>query len=99
MNELVPVRSEESAIYTSSRNLTVQFYVRTADVDLGIAGIYRKHCLCKVKYTARRPTSGVLTYVRTSDRRDSRRTSGLPTQAVEPVVGPVVSTPDEGRDS
>jgi hypothetical protein len=39
MNELVTVRSEEIAIYTHSRNLTVQIYVDTADVDLGTSDL------------------------------------------------------------
>jgi uncharacterized protein YpmS len=40
MNEWVTVRSEERIIYTHSRNLTVQIYVRTADVDLRTSNIY-----------------------------------------------------------
>jgi hypothetical protein len=48
----VTVRSEERAIYTCSRNLTVQIYVGTADVDLRTADLYRKHCSNKVKVTA-----------------------------------------------
>jgi hypothetical protein len=40
MNEWVIVRSEERVIYTYSRNLTVQVYVGTADVDLGTSDIY-----------------------------------------------------------
>jgi hypothetical protein len=66
-NEFITVRSEERAIYTYSRNLTVQIYVGTADVDLGTTDLYRKHCSYKVKVTARRPTSGLPTYVRIAD--------------------------------
>jgi hypothetical protein len=80
-NKFIFVRSEERAIYTCSRNLTVQIYVGTADVDLGTADLYRKHCSYKVKVTARRPTSGLPTYVGTADRRDCWRMSGLLTQA------------------
>ena len=34
MNKSVTVRSEERAIYTLSRNLTVQIYVESSDADL-----------------------------------------------------------------
>jgi hypothetical protein len=40
VNEWVTVRSEERVIYTHSRNLTIQIYVGTADVDLGTSDIY-----------------------------------------------------------
>jgi hypothetical protein len=69
-NEWEMVRNEEGAIYTCIRNLTVQIYVGTADVDLGTADLYRKHCSYKVKVTVRRPTSGLPTYVGTADRWD-----------------------------
>jgi hypothetical protein len=69
-NEWVTVRNEEGAIYTLSRNLTIQIYVGTANVDLGTADLYRKYCSYKVKVTTQRPTSGLLTYVGTADRRD-----------------------------
>jgi hypothetical protein len=49
MNESVTVRSEESAIYTRGRNLIVQIYVGTANVDLETADVNRKHCSRKVK--------------------------------------------------
>jgi hypothetical protein len=38
-NEWATVRNEGRAIYTLCRNLTVQIYVGTADVDLGTAGL------------------------------------------------------------
>jgi hypothetical protein len=38
-NEWVTVRNEEKAIYTRSRNLTVQIYVGTADADLGTSDL------------------------------------------------------------
>jgi hypothetical protein len=60
------VRNEEGAIYTCSRNLTIQIYVGTADVDLETTDLYRKHCSYKVKVTPRRPTSGLQT-VRTAN--------------------------------
>ena len=44
MNESITVRSEERAIYTHSRNLTVQIYVRSSDVDLWTFDLYRKQC-------------------------------------------------------
>jgi hypothetical protein len=69
-NEWATVRNEGRAIYTLSRNLTVQIYVGTPDVDLRTADLYRKHCSCKVKVTAQRPTLGLPTYVGTADRQD-----------------------------
>jgi hypothetical protein len=51
-NEWAKVRNEGRAIYTLSRNLTVQIYVGTTDVDLGTADLYRKHYSYKVKVTA-----------------------------------------------
>jgi len=44
VNEWVMVRREERAIYTHSRNLTVQIYVRSSDVDLWTFDLYRKQC-------------------------------------------------------
>jgi nicotinic acid mononucleotide adenylyltransferase len=44
-NKWATIRSEGRAIYTLSKNLTVQIYVGTAD-------LYRKHCSYKVKVTA-----------------------------------------------
>jgi hypothetical protein len=38
-NEWATVRNEGRAIYIHSRNLTVQIYVGTADVDLRTAGL------------------------------------------------------------
>ena len=43
------VRSEEGAIYTHSRNLTVQIYVGSSDIDLGTSDLNRKHCSRRVK--------------------------------------------------
>jgi hypothetical protein len=40
VNEWLTVRSEQMVIYTHSRNLTVQIYVRTANIDLGTSDIY-----------------------------------------------------------
>jgi hypothetical protein len=65
MNECLTVRSEESAIYTRSRNPTVQIYVGTSDVDLGTSDVERKYCSRKVKNTTQR------------QRRDFRLTSEL----------------------
>ena len=44
VNEWVTVRREERAIYTHSRNLTVQIYVGSSDADLETFDLYRKHC-------------------------------------------------------
>ena len=44
VNESVTVRSEESGIYTPSRNLTVQIYVGSSDEDLGTSDFNKKHC-------------------------------------------------------
>ena len=43
MNESITVISEERGIYTLSRNLTVQIYVGSSDVDLRTFDLYRKH--------------------------------------------------------
>jgi hypothetical protein len=60
-----PVRSEESAIYTRSRNLTIQIYVGTPDVDLGTSDVWRKHYSSKTKVRAQqRPTLGLPTCAR-----------------------------------
>jgi hypothetical protein len=39
VNKWVTVRSEERAIYTCSRNLTIQIYVGTANTDLGTSDL------------------------------------------------------------
>jgi hypothetical protein len=44
MNEWIKVRREEGAIYTHSKNLTVQIYVESSDADLRTFDLYRKHC-------------------------------------------------------
>ena len=49
MNESVTVRSEDMAIYTHSRNLTVQIYVGSSDADLRTSDLNRKHCSHRVK--------------------------------------------------
>ena len=49
MNEFVTVRSEERAIYTLSRNLTIQIYVESSDADLGTSDVNRKHCSHRVR--------------------------------------------------
>ena len=81
VNESVTVRSEERAIYTHSRNLTVQIYVGSSDTDLGTFDLNRKHCSHRVKVRTSKSMSKLPTNVRTSDGRDSRRTSGLLTCA------------------
>ena len=49
VNKSVTVRSEERAIYTPSKNLTVQIYVGSSDVDLGTFDVNRKHCSHRVR--------------------------------------------------
>ena len=49
VKESVTVRSEERAINTLSRNLTVQFYVGSSDADLGTSDVNRKHCSHRVR--------------------------------------------------
>ena len=49
MNESVTVRSEERAIYTHSRNLTIQIYVRSSDANLRTSDLNRKHYSCRVR--------------------------------------------------
>ena len=49
VNESVTVRSEERAIYTLSRNLTVQIYIGSSNADLRTFDVNRKHCSCRVK--------------------------------------------------
>ena len=44
VNESITVRSEERAIYTLSRNLTVQIYVGSSDAYFGTSDVNRKHC-------------------------------------------------------
>ena len=71
MNKSVTVRSEERAIYTHSRNLTVQIYVESFDVDLGTFDLNRKYC----------SQLGQSHYEQVNGR-ESQRTSGLSTRAV-----------------
>ena len=49
VNKSVTVRSEERAVYTPSKNLTVRIYVGSSDVDLGTSDINRKHCSHRVR--------------------------------------------------
>ena len=49
MNESITVRSEERTINTHSRNLTVQIYVGSFDVDLRTSDLNRKYCSHRVK--------------------------------------------------
>ena len=43
------VRSEESGIYTPSRNLTVQIYIGSSDADFRTSDVNRKHCSHRVR--------------------------------------------------
>ena len=79
---------EETGIYTPRQNLTVQIYVGSSDADLGTSDVWRKHCSCEVKVHSRQPTSELPTNVGTSDCRNFRRTSGLPTCTVSRSVEP-----------
>jgi len=72
VNGSVPVRSEERAIYTRSRNLTVQIYVGSFDVDLGTFDGNIKHCSHRVR------SPHVQVNVGTPDKRRDFRQSELP---------------------
>ena len=99
MNESITVRSEERAIYTHSRNLTVQIYVGSSDADLRTSDLNRKHCSHRVRSPHEQVNvgtpdvrrdfrqSGLPTYVRTSDEH------GRPTSKT-----PGVGTPNVRRD-
>ena len=77
MNKSVTVRSEEMAIYTLSKNLTVQIYVESSDADLRTSDVNRKHCSHRVG------SPRVQVNVETPRKRqDFRRMSGLLTCAV-----------------
>ena len=80
VNESVTVRSEERGIYTLSRNLTIQIYVGSSDVDLGTSDLNRKHCSRRV----RSPHEEV--NVRIPDKHRDFRRSGLPTYVRTPDV-------------
>ena len=71
MNEWVTVRSEERVIYTHCRNLTIQIYVRSFDVDLRTSDLNRKHYSHRVKVCTSKSMLELLTYVGTSDAWDS----------------------------
>ena len=85
VNESVTVTSEEMAIYTLSKNLTVQIYVKSSNADLRTSDVNRKHCSHRVR------SPRVQVNVGTPDKhRDFRRAqldnqpaplqvSGLPT--------------------
>ena len=73
VNESMMVRSEERAIYTYSRNLTVQIYVGSSDADLGTSDINRKHCSHRVR------SPRVQVNVGTPDKRQDFQWSELPT--------------------
>ena len=49
VNKSITVRSEERAIYTLSKNLTVQIYVGSSDADLRTSDVNRKHCSQRVR--------------------------------------------------
>ena len=68
MNESITVRSEERAIYTLSRNLTVQIYVKSSDADLETFDLNRKHCSRRVKSQHEQVNVGT-----PDKRRDFRR--------------------------
>ena len=71
MNELITVTSEEMAIYTHSRNLTVQIYVGSPDADLETFDLNRKYYSHRVKVCTSKSMLELLTYVGTSDAWDS----------------------------
>ena len=73
MNESVTVRSEERGIYTLSRNLTVQIYVRSSNTDLGTSDVNRKHCTQRVR------SQRVQVSVGTPGKRRDFRRSEVPT--------------------
>ena len=60
VNESVTVRSEEMAIYTLSRNLTVQIYVGSSDADLGTSDVNRKHYSQRVRSLRKQVIVGTL---------------------------------------
>ena len=103
------VRSEERSIYTPSENPTVQIYVGSSDADLGTSDDNRKHCSRRSEVSACKSVSELPANVGTSDGRNSRRSSGLPTSTVNQTastaeagtlgLGQVsVGTPGERRD-
>ena len=109
VSESVTVRSEVRSIYTPSENPTVQIYVGSSDADLGTSDDNRKHCSRRSEVSACKSVSELPANVGTSDGRNSRRSSGLPTctvnqtastaEAGTPGLGQVsVGTPGERRD-
>ena len=99
VSESVTVRSEERSIYTPSENPTVQIYVGSSDAEHGTSDDNRKHCSRRSEVSACKLVSELPTNVGTSDGRNSRRTSGLPTSTdSEPVRSTGVGTSGIGRD-
>ena len=103
------VRREERGIYTPSENLTVQIYVGSFNADLETSDVNRKNCSHGSEVRACKLMSELLANIGTSDGRNSRRSSGLPTSTVNqtastaeagtPGSGQVsVGTPGERRD-
>ena len=97
------------SIYTPSENPTIQIYVGSSDADLGTSDDNRKHCSRRSEVSACKSVSELPANVGTSDGRNSRRSSGLPTctvnqtastaEAGTPGLGQVsVGTPGERRD-
>ena len=82
MNQSIAVRSEERAIYTHSRNLTIQIYVESSNADLRTSDLNRKHCSRRVKVRTSKSMSELPINVGTSDGQEFRLTSGLPTAMV-----------------
>ena len=80
MNESVTVRSEERAIYTRSRNLTIQIYVGSSDADLRTSDVNRKHCSHRVR------SPHVKDNVRTLDKRWDFRRAQIASQPATPQV-------------
>ena len=68
MNKWVMVRSEERDIYTHSRNLTVQIYAKSFDVDLGTSDLNRKQCSRRQSTGLARISSELPAVAGTSDR-------------------------------
>ena len=74
VNESVTVRSEERAIYTLSRNLTVQIYVGSSDTDLGTFDVRRQPTnQQRPRCRDSRHGSGLPTIGSSDVRRDFRR--------------------------
>jgi len=103
------VRSEERSIYTPSENPTVQIYVGSSDADPGTSDVSINTVPKGSEVHGWKSVSELPANVGTSDGRNSRRSSGLPTctvnqtastaEAGTPGLGQVsVGTPGERRD-